>query len=325
MAKKLKKRGSPPVKSVQSTESISSLTTPQLYSIYDQDIIKSEDVEIYEELKRSRSKSSSLEPPLHVIDEIIRHNKKSGDDNTISDGDSTNDLRPYSTNQKLLSETILPPSIGNTVPIQLDATTVGTTSPRHITPFQKATNFAFALVVLSISGIAYHQLSRNLHDNHLLHEDFASRPLLWGVKISQALSLDLLPDWFGYALEGIIFGSIIPLVDYICKVKLRPTSYSLSSVTRSINAMLGVTFGIRKVPWSSSGQAAGAWGLLNVILWLFFDGTFSMFTQCSTLGLLCCLSCFHEITDVSQFLYFMDFYFLGTLMFGKIGRYLYNL
>lgn len=330
MAKKYKKKGSPPVKTVESTESISSLTTPQLYSIYDQDIVKSEDAEIYEELKRSRSKSSSLEPPLHVIDEVIRNNDGttgtnhvgSADENAVLD--DNNDVRPYSANPKLLSETILVPSVstGNAAPV-LDAT-VKNGARVHVTPFQKATNFVFALVVLSLSGIAYHQLSRNLHDNHLLHEDFASRPLLWGVKISQALSLDLLPDWFGYALEGIIFGSIIPLIDYVCKVKLRPTSYSLSSVTRSINAMLGVTFGIRKVQWSSSGQAAGAWGLLNVILWLFFDGTFSMFTQCSLLGMLCCLSCFHEITDISQFMYFMDFYFLGTLMFGKIGRYLYN-
>lgn len=316
--------------SVGSTESISSLTTPQLYSIYDQDIVKSEDVEIYEELKRSRSKSSSLEPPLHVIDEIIRHKENGGDgENAVSEDGSSNiinnDVRPYSANPKLLSETILAPSMsaGNAVPV-LDAT-VRNGAKAPVTPFQKATNFVFALVVLSLSGIAYHQLSRNLHDNHLLHEDFASRPLLLGVKISQALSLGVLPDWFGYALEGIIFGSIIPLIDYMCQVRLRPTSYSLSSVTRSINAMLGVTFGIRKVEWSSSGQAAGAWGLLNVILWLFFDGTFSMFTQCTLLGMLCCLSCLHEISDISQFLYFMDFYFLGTLTFGKIGRYLYNL
>ena len=314
------------VKTVESSESISSLTTPQLYSIYDQDIVKSEDAEIYEELKRSRSKSSSLDTPLYAIDEII-HLKKDNDkvnESPLIDVSEGSHIRPLSQHKKLINETLLTPSMSAGGNLGLDATMANTMS-FHVTPFQRFTNFVFAIVVLSISGVAYHQLSRNLHDNHLLHEDFASRPLLRGVTIQQKLSCGILPDWFGYALEGIIFGSIIPLMDHITKVKLRPTSYSLSSVIRSINAMLGVTFGIRKIQWASSGQAAGAWGLLNVILWLFFDGTLSMFSNCSVLGLLCCASCFHEITDVSQFLYFMDFYFLGSLMFGKIGRYLYHL
>ncbi|QLL32749.1 hypothetical protein HG536_0D02710 [Torulaspora globosa] len=261
----------------KSTESISNLTRPQLYSLYDEDITKSEDTQVYEEIKRSRGESQ--------------------DDSGLS----------------------LEPGLGFSAG---PATSVSLEPRVKKQWWTKMVNFVFAMLLLSIAGISYHELSRHLHDNHLLHPDFASRPLSLGVEISNALTGGRIPEWGAYALEGILFGLAIPLMDYIFKTG--PSHNSIGSIIRSVNAMLGVTFGIRKVEWSSSLQAAGAWGLLNIILWLLFDSTKSMFIGCSSLGLLACVSCYGDVSDKSQFLYFMDFYFLGLLLFGKLGRYLFS-
>lgn len=182
--------------------------------------------------------------------------------------------------------------------------------------------FIASMLMLSLAGIGYHELSRHLHDNHKLHPELASRPLLLGVQLSKFFTGNMLPDWAAYAVEGILFGSYVPLLDYIFAIKTRSTSWV--SVLKTVNAMMGVTFGIRKVEWSSSLQAAVAWGLLNIILWLFFDGTMSMFVSCSGLGLLSCVACYGDVTDKSQLLYFFDFYFLGLLIFGELGRYLFS-
>lgn len=261
----------------KSTESISNLTRPQLYSIYDEDITNSEETLSFEEIKRSRGESLddrglSTEPRL-----------------TFSAGSMLSNNSELKARKTWLSKTV---------------------------------NFFFATSLLSIAGISYHELSRQLHDNHLLHPDFASRPLSLGVEISNLLTGGRVPDWGAYAFEGILFGLSIPLMDHIFNIKTPRNS--VGSIIRSVNAMLGVTFGIRRVEWSSSLQAAGAWGLLNIILWLLFDSTSSMFFGCSFMGLLACASCYREVSDKSQFLYFMDFYFLGLLLFGKLGRYLFS-
>ncbi|CCE63688.1 hypothetical protein TPHA_0F02060 [Tetrapisispora phaffii CBS 4417] len=184
----------------------------------------------------------------------------------------------------------------------------------------KIFHIIFVLSMLSLSGICYHDLSRNLHDKHLLHPDLAARPLLVLTEFTKYISLGLVPDWACFSLEGIIFGLLIPFLYTILNVS--PRAPSNSSVIRSINAMLGVIFGIRRVEWSSSLQASGAWALLNVIMWLFFDGTLSMLLPCSGLGIISCIIGYQNIEDVSQALFFMDFYFLGFMLFGKIGIYL---
>lgn len=251
----------------KNNESITNLTRPQLFSLYDEDITKSADSEDYDRI-RSRGSTASFS-------------------------------RPSSSNLQMEQ-----------------GATPG--KKRWASLFQ----FIISIAVLSFAGIGYHELSRHLHDNHKLHPELASRPLLVGVQLSQFFTGDMAPDWAAYAFEGIFFGSCIPLIDYIFSIKTHHASWL--SILKTVNAMLGVTFGIRKVQWSSSLQAAIAWGLLNIILWLFFDGTLSMFVTCSSLGLLSGATCYSDITDKSQLLYFVDFYFLGFLLFGELGRYLFS-
>ncbi|SCU80146.1 LAMI_0B00980g1_1 [Lachancea mirantina] len=246
-----------------STESISSLTKPQLFGIYDADVVNNEDTEIYEEARKSVGK---------FADGPKQFGKESG-------------------SKKMFS-------------------------------MQRLGHIVFSIAFLGVAGISYNELSKQLHDNHALHPEFASRPLALGVEICQKLSFGYVPTWMAYALEGIVFGSLLPLIDVVYGKPVRSSSFT--SVLRAVNAMLGVAFGIRKIEWSSSLQASGAWFLLNIVLWMFFDGTLSMLIGCLGIGTVACATSFYDITEYSHFLYFMDFYFLGLLLFGKMGRYLYG-
>ncbi|SCU85449.1 LADA_0D07558g1_1 [Lachancea dasiensis] len=244
----------------ESNESISSLTRPQLYGIYDEDIANSEDNEVYEEARKSVSRSGSA----------------------VGGGGRGGYHRRRNPVHSLVS-----------------------------------------LALLGLAGIGYHELSKQLHDNHELHAELASRPLALGVEVCRTVSFGMVPTWLAYALEGVVFGSLLPLLEALGGRPLHSNT-SFASLLRSTHAMLGVAFGIRKIEWSSSLQASGAWFLLNIVLWMFFDGTRSMLAVCVAIGAIASATCYRDVTDYSQMLYFMDFYFLGLLLFGKLGRYLYG-
>ena len=256
---------------MNNSESISNLTKPQLYSLYDEDITNP---------KESNS-----------IYQIVNETKKQ-------------QMKPKHQRQLTIGQIII--------------------------------NYIFGIIVLGISGIIYLEISKNLHDNHQLHSSFTSKPVIVINKIIKWLFQDNIPpilknDWIIYFIEGILFGSVIPILDLIFlqkqKVQEMNSDSSLFSILRIVNAMLGVAFGIRKLQWSSSLQAASVWGLLNIVMWLFFDGTASLLFESliSSIGII--ISCYNEFDynsrELSQFLYFEDFYFLGFLIFGKLGRYLF--
>ncbi|CEP61851.1 uncharacterized protein LALA0_S04e02146g [Lachancea lanzarotensis] len=245
----------------RSNESISSLTRPQLYGIYDPDITISEDNEVYEEAKKSVGKF---------------------------------------------------PKAWRKTAAQAE----------HQSAVQKSVQLLWSLSLLGVAGISYNELSKQLHDNHELHAQLASRPLALGVEICRTLSFGMVPTWLAYALEGVLFGALLPLIETLGGRPVQTTTFA--SFLRCVNATLGVAFGIRRIEWSSSLQASGAWFLLNIVLWMFFDGTPSMLLGCLGIGTIASITCYRDVTDYSQMLYFMDFYFLGLLLFGKLGRYLYG-
>ncbi|SMN19054.1 similar to Saccharomyces cerevisiae YHR133C NSG1 Protein involved in regulation of sterol biosynthesis [Maudiozyma saulgeensis] len=259
------------------SESISSLTKPQLFSLYDEDITNpTESNSLYQIINDTKLKNTQTESPLH------------SDNSTL---------------------------------------------------FQKLIHFIFSVFVLGVSGIVYLEISQNLHDNHQLHSSFTSKPVIVINKIIKWIFADNIPtilkhEWIIYSIEGILFGSVIPILDLIflqkSQAQLKNGDSSLFGILRIVNAMLGVAFGIRKLDWSSSLQASSVWGLLNIIMWLFFDGTKSLLMESLLASLGVTISCLQEFQninyqnwEISQFLYFEDFYFLGFLIFGKLGRYLF--
>ncbi|GMM54568.1 Nsg2 protein [Maudiozyma humilis] len=206
----------------------------------------------------------------------------------------------------------------------------------HRSVAEKVFSLIKNLVILSVSGILYLEVSKNLHDNHQLHASFTSKPVVVITRIQDwlfqgAVPLPLQQDWVKYAIEGVLFGSVVPVLDLVFlqkdKAQARNGDSTLFGILRIANAMLGVTYGIRKLQWSSSLQAAGVWGLLNIVLWLFFDGTPSLLFESLIASVGVTLGCVYEFDrssfDVAQFLYFEDFYFLGFIIFGKLGRFLF--
>ncbi|CCH58945.1 hypothetical protein TBLA_0B01020 [Henningerozyma blattae CBS 6284] len=197
----------------------------------------------------------------------------------------------------------------------------------HASTTDQLWNSFLKLLILSIFGILYHELSIQLYDNHDLKSGLTSKPLNLGVTLAQSLTLGIIPKWVSYGFEGIFFGLLIPCIDTLFHIKIKKHTYSNTSILKSCNVLLGVTYGIRKLEWSSSLQASGAWALLNIILWLFFDGTISMFLSCGVIGICCSTVCWILMdwkSEFGQLLYFVDFYFLGLLLFGQLGRYLFK-
>ncbi|EHN02062.1 Nsg1p [Saccharomyces cerevisiae x Saccharomyces kudriavzevii VIN7] len=198
--------------------------------------------------------------------------------------------------------------------------------------YAKIINFVAALFILFISGILFPMISECLFDNDQLVKGVIVSFLKHGITIKNRIVAepDMVPDWAVFGTEGIIFGSIVPFIDSFVRHKRLPNTRSiaykntLGSFIRCANTLLGIIFGIRKIEWSSSLQAAGAWSLLNIVLWLFFDGTLTVLFPGLAIGVISSLCCAQYASQLSQTLYFIDFYFFGFLMFSKLGRYLFN-
>ncbi|CCH42986.1 putative membrane protein [Wickerhamomyces ciferrii] len=205
--------------------------------------------------------------------------------------------------------------------------------PNHLS----FTKIIISLFILSISGILYNQLGQHIHDNHILVPELASKPLEIGIKIGNALVFhDSVPKWVIYSIEGIIFGLIQPLIDYIFNLKSGKiqTKIDSNSIIRASVAFLGVSFAVRKIEWNSSIQASIAWSLLSPCLWLLLDGTLSGFLTSVTIASIASFSVvvleglpknWNQDYEFSAIMLWLgNFFFFGLIIFGKIGRYLFQ-
>ena len=277
------------------TPSMVNLTKPQLYSLYDEEIT---------DPKESKSLYNIVNTSDRLTPDV------SSDGAVRSSVGRTSSVSP--------------------MPIHSRVTFLG-----------KLRRYVANLVVLSVCGIIYFEISKNLHDNHQLHPDFIFRPIVVIIKLLDLIFEGQIPEflqnyWVVFAIEGILFGCIIRFLDIVAEklrfsdVKSRnerERSGSIFSILRLVNAMFGVTFGIRKIQWQSSLQASGAWGLLNFVLWLFFDGSVSLLVNSLLASCGITFTCWYELMasdswELAQFLYLWDFYFLGFLIFGRISRYM---
>ncbi|KAH3901348.1 uncharacterized protein SCDLUD_002840 [Saccharomycodes ludwigii] len=344
---------------------LSSLTKPLLYSLYDEDITKSEDNEIYETTQDALLSSSPLGTSNSLTSTLLRNNKynnKSPTDhvemevNHSSAGSTTRkDAFNSSTNSPATTPTIFENT--NSPNIRRASNSGGSNTSKNNSSNNinnthgnrtniKNNNFMFFvkqifknlidLVVLGIAGILYCQLSNHLYDNqNILHFNVITKPLL---KVTGLLSSENTVDtrvYLIYALEGILMGILLPTIDLIRDNVTTDRFYyadriSFMSLIKSWNAIMGVAYGIRKIEWNSSLQASSIWCCLNIILWLFFDGSKTMFFTCVCIGVAAAnlsvpiLNTVDSINEqkASLFLYFVDIYFIGMLCFGRLGRYL---
>ncbi|KAK7204672.1 insulin-induced protein-domain-containing protein [Myxozyma melibiosi] len=180
-------------------------------------------------------------------------------------------------------------------------------------------------------GVAYGHLITQLQDNHFVTnttlnvDPIGSFTLTWG-------------------FMGIALGSILPFVDSISPALFGPTKNSLlnssgSGVTmlmypiiRAVGIFIGVSYGIRHLPWTSTLQGAVVLAVLNPLLWFAIDTSVNGFI----------LSSLTAISGTILFAYFYpthlptssgwsedyiavatwiaSIFFCSSICFGMIGR-----
>lgn len=145
-------------------------------------------------------------------------------------------------------------------------------------------------------------------------------------------------NWLNNAIFGVLLGTIDSFIfdsffKSIFNIPNR-SSYETTTIIRSLVATIGISYGLKNLEWESSLQASMAWSLLNPCLWILLDGTVYGFIIDSTISILFCFlgyyydPGFFQSTDTQEFwnqmLWLGSAGFVGLLIFGKIGRFLFK-
>lgn len=181
------------------------------------------------------------------------------------------------------------------------------------------------IIALFAIGVVYGEFTRNLRDNHSVHSDTLN------VVISQNAA------YFSAAwgAQGILLGFLLPFVDWIIPssgVDFGKGGTDWSSIIRAIAAFLGIAYGVRKLPWESSMQAAALWGLVNPFLWYILDATRNGFILSSLVAIVGStvfallfpshlpIAKFDSPEYISVIVWIASAYFISSICFGNIGR-----
>lgn len=193
------------------------------------------------------------------------------------------------------------------------------------------------LFLVGLSGILFAKVTEHMHDNNLqLTSHLVYKPFELTHNFSKRFFGRDIPKEFVDFFFGIILGLIQPTLDL-----LFPKSFSLriftsstknhmivdfNSIVRSTIALLGISFGLRKIDWESSLQSSLAFSFVNPCVWLLLDSTISGFIGCSLTALLYSLIVFKESTNdyLVEFLFIASYFFISLLIYGKIGRFLFG-
>ena len=121
-------------------------------------------------------------------------------------------------------------------------------------------------------------------------------------------------------------------------VKEKKNYISISSILRMSTAFLGISFALRKLDWESFEENNNLFVLFNLFIWLLLDSTISGLLSSISLSTLTTVFVFtfdpdlHEsisnnLTSKSVYsigLWIGSFFFCGLILFGKVGRFLFN-
>ncbi|SMN21054.1 similar to Saccharomyces cerevisiae YHR133C NSG1 Protein involved in regulation of sterol biosynthesis [Maudiozyma saulgeensis] len=192
--------------------------------------------------------------------------------------------------------------------------------------YEQLITIVYATIILFIFGNIFAALSNELYDNLTLKRGMLSITLH---SIASYINdnIVIIDKSVVFGIMGILCGFVIPICDNVFFSKYNynmNSSNDFQSILKCLNSILGISLGIKHLRWKSSIQASSSWGLLNIIMWLYFDGSLSTLTVGSIISFVSCIISFNTITNdnYSLLLYIMDFYFFSLLIFGKIGRYL---
>lgn len=176
--------------------------------------------------------------------------------------------------------------------------------------------------ILFAFGVAYGQFTRHIHDNHQVTSST--------LNIDRTGVLSLL-----WGFQGVTLGLLLPLFDWFYPEQRRwyrgKGGYDWASIIRAVAAFVGVAYGIRKLSWTSTLQAAVFWGLVNPCLWFILDATrngfiLSSLTAIVGTGVFAVLFPDHlpraewSETYVSVFAWVASVFFCCSICFGNLGR-----
>ncbi|KAK9390425.1 insulin-induced protein-domain-containing protein [Lipomyces mesembrius] len=176
-------------------------------------------------------------------------------------------------------------------------------------------------------GVAYGHLVTQLQDNHhvtpttLNIDPTGSFALTWGVL-------------------GVLLGALLPFVDSISPAILGPKKSSSSGssmfawnpIVRAVGVFIGVSYGIRRLPWASTLQGAVVLAFLNPILWFALDTSANGFILSSLTAILgtgvfawAYPSHFPDTIGwtedyISVATWIASIFFCSSVCFGTIGR-----
>lgn len=171
-----------------------------------------------------------------------------------------------------------------------------------------------SLIILSLLGNLYNQLYLHLFNSYNLKFNH----------FSYYLNLDSsLNNYLIHSYIGVFLGLIIPIIDLLSN---RKDNDNLSTIIRPLVAILGILFAIKKIDWISINQISIIWLFLNLGLWAFIDSTLLILSYSlalSVLGLLLNNAILFDLNYNEIFL-IVDYLWFGGLLFGKVGRSLFN-
>ncbi|KAK9467643.1 insulin-induced protein-domain-containing protein [Lipomyces arxii] len=188
-------------------------------------------------------------------------------------------------------------------------------------------NIFVKLSLLAIFGVAYGHLVTQLQDNHYVTtttlniDPTGSFTLTWGVL-------------------GILLGTLLPFVDSISPAVLGPKKssttasnmYAWNTIVRAVGIFIGISYGIRRLPWTSTLQGAAVLAFLNPILWFVMDTSVNGFALSSLSSILgttvfaCAYPTHFPQSDVwsedyiSVATWIASMFFCSSVCFGAIGR-----
>ncbi|KAF5096699.1 hypothetical protein D0Z00_002698 [Geotrichum galactomycetum] len=181
------------------------------------------------------------------------------------------------------------------------------------------------IIALFAIGVVYGEIARNLHDNHSVPSD----------TLNVVMSQNAAYFSAAWGTQGILLGFLLPLFDWIfssTSVDFGKGGTDWSSIIRAVAAFLGIAYGVRKLPWESSMQAAAMWGLLNPFLWYILDATRNGFILSSLVAIVgssvfALLFPSHVPAAkldspeyISVIVWIASAYFISSICFGNIGR-----
>ncbi|KAK9480062.1 insulin-induced protein-domain-containing protein [Lipomyces japonicus] len=201
------------------------------------------------------------------------------------------------------------------------------TSIFHVNPSLTALSLVARVSLLFVFGVAYGHLVTQLQDNHFVTSST--------LNVSPAGSFTL--TW---GILGLFLGTVFPIADTLLPGVLGPkkpsspsaSMFGWSTIVRCVGIFIGVSYGIRRLPWNSTLQGAAVLAVLNPVLWYVLDTSVNGFVL-STLTAILGTSVFawaypshlpHTFgwTEdyISVVIWIASIFFCSSIMFGTIGR-----